>query len=70
MSTSLVEKAPRYLSPGEAAELVGVQRETIYRHVRRLLPAVRLGRSIRIPEGELRATLDATHTGPTGKPGT
>lgn len=71
MSINLVEKAPRYLSPGEAAELVGVQRETIYRHVRRgILPAVRLGRSIRIPEAELRATLEATHTGPTGQAAT
>ena len=68
MSTSLVENAPRYLSPAEAAELFGVKRETIYRQLRRgAWPAVRVGGSVRIPEAELRATLEATRTGPSGK---
>ena len=68
MSTSVVENAPRYLSPAEAAELFGVKRETIYRHVRRgLLPAVRLGGSIRIPADALTAALEGTRTGPGGK---
>jgi excisionase family DNA binding protein len=71
MSTNVVENAPRYLSPAEAAELFGVQQETIYRHVRHgLLPAVRLGGSIRIPADELGATLEGTRTGPDGKAAT
>jgi excisionase family DNA binding protein len=60
-----VENAPRYLCLAEAAELVGVKRATIYRQIRRgALPAARVGGSIRIPEAELRATLEATRTGP------
>jgi excisionase family DNA binding protein len=71
MSTSLVDNTARYLSPAEAAELLGVKRETIYRHIRRgKLPAVRLGRSLRIPEAELRTTLEAARTGPTGEAAT
>ena len=68
MSASLVENAPQYPSPAEAAELFGVKRETIYRQLRRgAWPAVRVGGSVRIPEAELRATLEATRTGPSGK---
>lgn len=71
MSTRLVENMTRYLSPAEAAELFGVKRETIYRHIRRgLLPAVRLGGSIRIPADALTAALEGTRTGPTGKAAT
>jgi excisionase family DNA binding protein len=54
--------------PPEAAELFGVKRETIYRHVRRgTLPAVRLGGLVRIPADALDAALEASRTGPTGK---
>jgi excisionase family DNA binding protein len=50
MSTNLVENELRYLSPAEAAELLGVKRETICRHIRGgTLPAVRVGGAIRIP---------------------
>lgn len=68
MSASLVENAPQYPSPAEAAELFGVKRETIYRQIRRgAWPAVRVGGSVRIPEAELRATVEGTRTGPSGK---
>ena len=71
ISVNIFETAPRYLSPAEAADLFGVKQETIHRQIRRgAWPAVRVGAAVRIPEAELRATLEATRTGPTGKAAT
>jgi len=71
MSTNVVENTPRYLSPAEAAELFGVKRETIYRHVRSgTLPAVRLGGLVRIPADALAAALEDSRTGPSGEAST
>jgi excisionase family DNA binding protein len=71
MATSLVENVPPHLSPSEAADVFGVKRETIYRHIRGgTLPAVRVVGSLRIPSDALIATLEGTRTGPTGKAAT
>ena len=54
-----------YLSPRAFAELLDVNRETIYRAIARgdLQAAVRVGRSIRLPRAQLDALLIGTDDG-------
>jgi excisionase family DNA binding protein len=55
----------RYLTVEEVAELVRVSRMTVYRWVRSGdLPAVRVGRSFRIPQDSLDAFLRSSSTVP------
>ena len=55
----------RYLTVEEVAELVRVSRMTVYRWVRAgELPAVRVGRSFRIPQDALDAFLRSSSTVP------
>ena len=63
-STKQIEKV-QFLSARQAAELLGVTRPTIYRQVREgALPAVRFGRTVRIPKRLLVETLQRSRTGP------
>lgn len=50
----------RYLTVAEVAEVMRVSRMTVYRLVHNAeLPAVRVGRSFRVPEDALNAYLEA-----------
>lgn len=53
-----------YLSPRAFAELLDVNRETVYRAIARgdLQAAVRVGRSIRLPRAQIDALLIETTT--------
>lgn len=54
----------RYLTVAEVAEEMRVSKMTVYRLVQAgQLPAVRVGRSYRVPEDALRVYLDASVTG-------
>ena len=58
---------PALLRATEAAELLGVGRATVYEWMAKgLLPSIRLGRSVRIPEGALHAMI-AEKTRSTGE---
>lgn len=49
------EKPPDWLTPDEAADLLRVNRETIYNQIRRgALPATRMGRVYRIPRAAVK----------------
>lgn len=55
------EKQAEWLTPDEAAELLRVNRETIYRQIRRgALPAVRVGRAYRISRDAVTAAETAS----------
>src|SRR4029453_3486459 len=65
------ETRAQFLSPREAAKLLGLSRQTIYRQIHRgALPAVRVGSTtIRIPARLLVSELQRTRTGPAFKRG-
>lgn len=53
--------ASRFLTAAELAAILGVSRRTLRRYVQqRLLRPVRLGRTIRFPESELRRLVAAS----------
>jgi excisionase family DNA binding protein len=53
-----------FLKPAEAAELLGVGRTTVYTLIASgSLPAVRVGRSLRVPLAGLRAWAERRGTG-------
>jgi excisionase family DNA binding protein len=57
--------APEIMTPDQAARLLQVERETIYRYIRQgKLDASRLGRSYRIPRRNIELLLLATRTRP------
>lgn len=61
MSTGPEQRRLRYLTVAEVAETMRVSRMTVYRMVHAgELPAVRVGRSFRVPQDALEAYLAAS----------
>ena len=61
----IAHPAPEIMTPGQAAEYLQVDRETVYRYIRSgKLDASRLGRSYRIPRRNIELLLLATRTRP------
>lgn len=59
------EPTPEIMTPDQAARLLQVDRETVYRYIRQgKLDASRLGRSYRIPRRNIELLLLATRTRP------
>lgn len=66
-----LEDAPEVLTVEEAADYLRIGRSAAYEAVRRgQLPAVRLGRKLRVPKAAIEALLAPTPlgTGPPGQP--
>ena len=60
-----MEKRVRYLTVAEVADMMRLSRMTVYRLVHGgELPAVRVGRSFRVPQDALDAYLAASSTEP------
>lgn len=53
------QEAPRFLTVAEVAELIRVSKMTVYRMVHSGdIPAVRVGRSFRVPQAAVEELLD------------
>jgi excisionase family DNA binding protein len=64
MNTITNTAARPFLSPAEAADVLGVSRFTVYRLVRdATLPAVRVGGQLRLPRRALAQRLAETRSG-------
>jgi excisionase family DNA binding protein len=63
MTQQLDNTSTRFLTVGEVAAILRVSTMTVYRLINAgQLPAVRIGRSFRVREGELDRYLDERHT--------
>lgn len=63
MAQQLDNAGTRFLTVGEVAATLRVSTMTVYRLINAgQLPAVRIGRSFRVREGELDRYLDERHT--------
>ncbi len=63
MTQQLDNTSTRFMTVGEVAAVLRVSTMTVYRLINAgQLPAVRIGRSFRVREGELDRYLDERHT--------
>ena len=63
MTQQLDNTGTRFMTVGEVAAILRVSNMTVYRLINAgQLPAVRIGRSFRVREGELDHYLDERHT--------
>ncbi|MGO9456150.1 MAG: helix-turn-helix domain-containing protein [Acidimicrobiales bacterium] len=63
MTQQLDNTSTRFMTVGEVAAILRVSTMTVYRLINAgQLPAVRIGRSFRVREGELDRYLDERHT--------
>ena len=61
--TQQLDNSTRFMTVGEVAAILRVSTMTVYRLINAgQLPAVRIGRSFRVREGELDRYLDERHT--------
>jgi excisionase family DNA binding protein len=61
--TQQLDNTTRFMTVGEVAAILRVSTMTVYRLINAgQLPAVRIGRSFRVREGELDHYLDERHT--------
>ncbi len=54
------QSAPRFMTVAEVADLMRVSKMTVYRLIQRgEIPAIRVGKSFRVPEAAVRQLIDA-----------
>lgn len=54
------QPAPRFMTVAEVADLMRVSRMTVYRMIQRgEMPAIRVGKSFRVPEAAVRQLIEA-----------